>query len=218
MKQISSGMQCGRIWPNIGSCDPSLSKREYLEAKNGPSDAFDRFVRRIIRFFDHAKQYIFRKKDNNHHSYFTRRKSILIERLASWRDTYRLLNKHVISGTCWQLFIHQGDTAPRIGLELQHDDMSPKQSERLNMQAYMMRQIFERMLSLLSEEIDCIEGYLQRNQYPSERDHQFKIEDVISAVVEHVSCQLDDVLGDLSNRNIEKLEGNWLKQFDSATL
>ena len=42
------------------------------------------------------------------------------------------------------LLIQEGDTKPRE--DLQHDDMSPKQSERLSMQDYVMRIIFKKLL------------------------------------------------------------------------
>ena len=42
------------------------------------------------------------------------------------------------------LLIQEGDTKPRE--DLQHDDMTLKQSERLSMQAYVMRMILKKRL------------------------------------------------------------------------
>ena len=55
-----------------------------------------------------------------------------------------LLSKHVIDGKSWMLLIQEGDTKPRE--DLQHDDMTRSQSERLSIQAYLMIIIFEKLL------------------------------------------------------------------------
>ena len=53
------------------------------------------------------------------------------ERVENSLLTFKTLTKHVMDCISWMLLIQEGDTKPRE--DLQHDDMTLKQSEKLSM-------------------------------------------------------------------------------------
>jgi len=57
----------------------------------------------------------------------------MTERVENSLLTFKTLSKHVMDCISWMLLIQEGDTKPRE--DLQHDDMTLKQSERLSQYA-----------------------------------------------------------------------------------
>ena len=64
----------------------------------------------------------------------------MTERIENRLQTLKTLRIHVMDGASWMLLIQEGDAKPRE--DLQHGDMSRKQSERLSMR-YVIRRILE---------------------------------------------------------------------------
>ena len=71
-----------------------------------------------------------------------------------------------MDGTSWMLLIKKGDTKPRE--DLQHDDMSRKQSERLSMQDYVMRIILEKLFIEYKKELERVQSDLLRDDFSAE--------------------------------------------------
>ena len=89
-----------------------------------------------------------------------------------------------MDGTSWMLLIQEGGTKPRE--DLQHDDMTRKQSERLSMQAYVMRIIFEKLFIEYKKELEGVQSDLLSDDFSVElqKEDRFHIyRDVITVVV-----------------------------------
>ena len=71
-----------------------------------------------------------------------------------------------MDGKSWMLLIKKGDTKPRE--DLQHDDMSRKQSERLSMQDYVMRIILEKLFIEYKKELERVQSDLLRDDFSAE--------------------------------------------------
>jgi hypothetical protein len=110
--------------------------------------------------------------------------------LESLTPNFEIARKHVMDGKSWMLLIKKGDTKPRE--DLQHDDMTRKQSERLSMQAYVMRMIFEKLLIEHKKELEGVRSYLLRDDFSAEpqKEDRFHIyRDVITVVVNSMCNQ-----------------------------
>jgi hypothetical protein len=169
---------------------PTLSKCEYVEAAitSKSNDVYDRFVRRITRGLIFGAS--FNKSACNRRAYLERRKSVMEQRETDTLAIFKRLRKHVMDGTSWKLLIQEGDTVPRD--ELQHDDMTVKQSERLSKQTYVMLLIFERLVVAYKKELDDVNSRLLLEDCPVTRIKTFKVkEDVIDSVVRHLCNQVD---------------------------
>ena len=104
-----------------------------------------------------------------------------------------------MNGTSWMLLIQEGDTKPRE--DLQHDDMSRKQSERLSMQAYVMRIIFEKLLIEYKKELEGVRSYLLRDDFSAElqkEDRFYIYRDVIIVVIKSMCKSSKDREGSCS--------------------
>jgi hypothetical protein len=64
-----------------------------------------------------------------------------------------------MGGTSWMLLIQERDIMPKA--DLQHDEMTLKQSEMLSMQVYVMRMIFD-FFNRVKKELEEVRSFLFR--------------------------------------------------------
>ena len=82
----------------------------------------------------------------------------MTQRVQNRLQTLKTQSK-LMGGTSWMLLIQERDIMPKA--DLQHDEMTLKQSEMLSMQVYVMRMIFD-FLSGVKKELEEVRSFLFR--------------------------------------------------------